>query len=347
MKRWAIFLAIRLTKLSVLSSIFFLSISCVDKIVEPNEFDSNFKGYISCSMDNVVIRPDYSVWNINLELKGDRLVINPVAVRNNKFQHAVAYEVMEGLNLLAQQNGNVWYWGQWNLGSCRYAGSTDPFLLTKLANIQSMILKTNEAYFLVRDGNVWKVKLEYCKVQSFQNAVQLKELKNIVKITSALALDSSGKVYPINDTESDYGGFIPGLEDVVDVETSFHRSYIVKRDGSVWGWGRNWYLDFGSNDPTYIQQTPSQISGLSEIVKVSSNYACNLALKKDGTVWFWGYIGRDQNNNPIYSYPQKIEGLGNVVLMKAGATCLFMKSDGSVWYCGQLEKKLVSVIFPE
>lgn len=336
-----------LIKVSLISiCIFLLTTSCVDS-VEPNESNTDFKGYISCSMDNVVIRPDYSVWSINLKSEGDKLVVNPVAVRSNKFQRAVAYEVMEGLNLLAQQNGNVWYWGQWLPSSCSYAGSVDPILLTKLADIQSMILRTNEAYFLVADGNVWKVKIESCKAQSFQNVKQLTELKNIIKITNALALDSYGKVYPINETESDYGGYIPGLNDVVDIETSFHRSYVVKRDGTVWGWGSILYLDFGSNDPNYIQQTPFQISGLSEIVKVSSNYACNLALKKDGTVWYWGYDGRDLNNKPIYSPPNKIDGLEKVVLMKAGATCLFMKSDGSVWYCGQLEKKLVSIIFPE
>lgn len=347
MLKRAIFPAKDLIKVSLISiCISLLTTSCVDS-VEPTAFDCDFKGYISCSMDNVVIRPDYSVWSINLKSEGDKLVVNPVAVRNNKFQRAVAYEVMEGMNLLAQQNGNVWYWGQWLPSSCSYTGSVDPILLTKLVDIQSMILKTNEAYLLDKDGNVWKIKLEICKAQSFQKAEQLKALRNIVKITNALALDLSGKVYPINETESDYGGYLPGLNDVVDIETSFHRSYIVKRDGSVWGWGRNWYLDLGSDDPNYIQQKPSKINGLSDVIKVSSNYACNLALKKDGTVWYWGYAGRDQNNKPIYSPPNKIDGLENVVLMKAGATCLFMKSDGSVCYCGQLEKKLVSVVFPE
>lgn len=347
MKRRAIFLAIRLTKLSVLSIIFLLSNSCDDKIVEPYAFDSNFKGYLSCSMGNAVIRPDYSVWNISLELEGSKLVINPVAVRNKKFQYASAYEMLEGINLLAQKDGNVWYWGHWLPSSCSYTGSTDPILLTKLANIQSVILKTNEAYFLVRDGNVWKVKFEHCKTQTFTTPEQITELRNIVKITSTLALDSTGNVYPINETESDYGGYITGLNDVVDVETSFHSSYIVKRDGSVWGWGRNWYLDLGSNDPNFIQNTPTQIKGLSEIVKVSSSSARNLALKKDGTVWFWGYTGRDQNNEPIYSSPHKIDGLENILLLKACYVCLFIKNDESVWYYDPSEKKVGPIIFPE
>jgi len=297
-------------------------------------------------MDNVVIRPDYSVWSINLELEGDKLVVNPVAVRNNKFQRAVAYEVMEGLNLLAQQNGNVWYWGQWFLSSCFNTGSETPSLITKLENVRSEVIGASAAYFLVSDGTVWKVNIESCNPQTYQTPQKKEELKNIVKITNALALDSSGKVYPINETESDYGGYIPGLNDVADVETSLHRSYVVKRDGSVCGWGRNWYLDLGSNDPNYIQQTPFLINGLSDVIKVSSNSACNLALKKDGTVWYWGYSGRDQNNKPIYSSPHKIDGLENVVLMKAGTVCLFMKSDGSVWYYNPSEKKLGPIIFP-
>ena len=347
MKRRAFFLAIRLTKLSVLSIISFLSISCVDKIVEPNEFDADFKGYISCSIGNAVIRSDYSVWNINLELKGDRLVINPVAIRNQKFQYASAYEMLEGINLLAQKDGNVWYCGHWLLSSCTYNGSTDPILLTKLANIQSVILKTNEVYFLVRDGNVWKVKFEHCKAQTFKTPEQITELRNIVKISSALALDAHGKVFPISDVPPSEGGFQAGLVNVVDIETSLYRSYIVKRDGSVWGWGRNWFLDLGSNDRNFIQTAPIQITGLSEIVKVSSNSARNLALKKDGTVWFWGYTGRDQNNEPIYSSPHKIDGLENILLMKAGYVCLFIKNDESVWYYDPSEKKVGPIIFPE
>lgn len=346
MLKRAKFPAIGLIKISLISiCIFLVTTSCVDS-VEPNEFNTDFKGYITCSMGNAVVRPDYSVWNINLELEGNKLVINPVAVRNKNFQHASAYEMLEGINLLAQKDGNVWYWGHWLPSSCTYTGSTDPILLTKLANIQSMILKTDEVYFLVRDGNVWKVKFEQCKTQTFKTPAQITELRNIVKITSTLALDSSGNVFPINETESDYGGYIPGMNDVVDVETSLHRSYIVKRDGSVWGWGRNWYLDLGSNDPNFIQKATIQITGLSEIVKISSNNARNLALKKDGTVWFWGYTGKDQNNEPIYSSPHEIDGLENVVLLKAGTVCLFMKSDGSVWYYDPSVKKLGPIIFP-
>lgn len=322
-----------------------LNLSC-EEIIDPYEIESEFKGSISTSIYNVIIRPDHSIWIIDHEYVNGKLIVNPFATRFNKFKRANIYEVKEGLNLLIAANGIIWYWGAWMLSSCAYYGSDAPIILTKLPGVISVLLEVNNIYFLTEKGNVYNVKLEYCKQPEFQIAQQIKELSGIKKITGTLALGKNGNVHPLNDTKIEAGGCITGLTDVADIESSMGKSYLLKKDGTVWGWGRNWNQDFGSANPEHVQLIPYQISGLTDIVSISSLSGYNLARKKDGTVWFWGYTGRDANDKQVYSSPAKIEGIENVSVMEAGFISFFIKNDGSVWYYEVLNKKLGKIIFP-
>jgi hypothetical protein len=83
------------------------------------------------------------------------------------------------------------------------------------------------------------------------------------------------------------------------------------------------------------------------VIEISANYDFNLALKNDRTAWFWGFKGEwDDSHTPIgINSPEKIENLENVVLIDADHPCHFVKTDGSVWYYWQSEKKLGQVIF--
>lgn len=76
--------------------------------------------------------------------------------------------------------------------------------------------------------------------------------------------------------------------------------HALKNDGTVWGWGD---ADFGvvgngSNScyATSPQLLPTQVktisgSYLTNVIDIASGYSDCLALKSDGTVWFWGNFG--------------------------------------------------------
>src|SRR5262245_23822800 len=74
-------------------------------------------------------------------------------------------------------------------------------------------------------------------------------------------------------------------------------SYLVKNDGTVWVWGDyNGGERAGTPDAEKenTHTKPAPLSGLSDIVAVSAGSGHSTALKRDGTVWTWGYNGEGQ-----------------------------------------------------
>lgn len=125
----------------------------------------------------------------------------------------------------------------------------------------------------------------------------------------------------------------------INVTADSSRSYAVKSDGTVWGWG------IGLNDkgemvgyPSFTK-SPVKIPYLNQVTKVVgglNNF--QLALRSDGTVWSWGYNHEGQlgdGTNIYKSTPVPVYGLHNVISISAGSHhSLALKSDGTVWAWG-------------
>lgn len=84
--------------------------------------------------------------------------------------------------------------------------------------------------------------------------------------------------------------------DIIDVSGSYStggiydRGIYVKKDGSLWGWGRNDYGQLGNGT---ISEIPSITTGnavkiMDDVRKVSVNWAYTLIVKEDGSIWGWG-----------------------------------------------------------
>jgi len=110
-------------------------------------------------------------------------------------------------------------------------------------------------------------------------------------------------------------------------------SMALKTDGTLWIWGQNGFRIFG--DPAVpsgtIRRTPGQVPGLTDVIAVSPYGSHCLALKRDGTVWFWGQL-----SGSIYSVgqPTQVSGLSGVVAIADGDGYLAIKQDGTVWSWG-------------
>jgi alpha-tubulin suppressor-like RCC1 family protein len=108
---------------------------------------------------------------------------------------------------------------------------------------------------------------------------------------------------------------------------------------------------------------PRQVAGLNNVVAVSAGRRLSVALRSDGTVWWWGNltshdmrsatwqaprcwsIGKDPSfrpRPPAQPVPQRVAGLDGVTAIATGHMHhLALKRDGSVWAwgsndCGQL-----------
>jgi alpha-tubulin suppressor-like RCC1 family protein len=130
-------------------------------------------------------------------------------------------------------------------------------------------------------------------------------------------------------------------------------SFAVKSDGSLWGWGFNYYGNLGNNT-TSDQNSPIQVVGpggsgyLTNAKSVSTSSVHTLALKTDGTVWAFGSdtvgtLGDNRNVSTGSATPVQVLGSGgtgnltNVVAVATGDNgydSYALKSDGTVWAWG-------------
>lgn len=133
-------------------------------------------------------------------------------------------------------------------------------------------------------------------------------------------------------------------------------SFFLKNDGSLWGMGDDTYgqLGDGTNgifgDTFVATNRPEQIV-TSNVMAITAGYQHNLFLKKDGSLWAFGFDQVGQLGDAVVytnisiqhgtNKPEQIVA-SNVVAIAAGQFhSLFLKQDGSLWamganYYGQL-----------
>jgi len=99
------------------------------------------------------------------------------------------------------------------------------------------------------------------------------------------------------------------LTNVVQIATGGADDLALKSDGSIVGWGGNFY---GEDNPP---------AGLSNFVAIAGGYTHSVALKADGTVTAWGYNYYGETNVP--------SGLQNVLAIYAeGFSSLALLGNG-------------------
>lgn len=130
---------------------------------------------------------------------------------------------------------------------------------------------------------------------------------------------------------------VKDLTDVVDITAGTSRSFALKSDGTVWGWGYSAAGQLGDGTTT-TRLLPVKLPNLTEIIKIAGGSGHALALKSDGTVWAWGtnssgQVGDGTNSNR--STAVQVQRLTDVVDIAGGSHhSLALKSDGTVWAWG-------------
>jgi alpha-tubulin suppressor-like RCC1 family protein len=138
---------------------------------------------------------------------------------------------------------------------------------------------------------------------------------------------------------------VVGLDSVAAVQSGWSFSLALKRDGTVWAWGANGYGQLGLGVTGGLWPRPTQIPGLTDVVKISTDDMHSLALKRDGTVWAWGgwnrhgELGNGTTSPPQatvgFPNPTQVVGLTGVVDISAGQEhSVAVKADGSIWSWG-------------
>lgn len=119
----------------------------------------------------------------------------------------------------------------------------------------------------------------------------------------------------------------------------------VKDDGTLWTWGTDGLL---RETKTGQDPTPRQVAGVNDAVAVSGA-GHMLLLRKDGTVWGWGYNNHgeiDPNDDDTFIEElRQIQGIENVVDIAAGEMdSIFLTDNGEVYVLGSNEGGWVNEI---
>jgi len=133
----------------------------------------------------------------------------------------------------------------------------------------------------------------------------------------------------------------------------------IKSDGTLWSWGENIYGQFGvgtAGRQNSWANTPVHAAPGNDWKQAVAGGIHTVALKKDGTLWAWGYnwagsLGTGSTNGS--AVPVQVGSATNWVRVWAGTLeTVALQSDGSLWYWGgnpdpAVDVKLDQILVPK
>jgi alpha-tubulin suppressor-like RCC1 family protein len=130
---------------------------------------------------------------------------------------------------------------------------------------------------------------------------------------------------------------IATLTGVSAISAGDTQSLALMSDGTMKGWGQNFFGEVGSGD-NVVHYTPVNVLGLTGVSAISAGGFFSIALKNDGSVWAWGRndVGQLGNGTTINrDTPVQVSGLTGMSAISAGQYhTLALKTDGTVWSWG-------------
>ncbi|REG34621.1 alpha-tubulin suppressor-like RCC1 family protein [Archangium gephyra] len=230
-------------------------------------------------------------------------------------------------SLALRADGTVWGLGRNSSGQLGFPGDFDihttPRQVPELTGVVALSAGNAHVLALREDGTVWtwganlsgQLGVEL-SVRSRHTPAPVPGLTDVVAISSgrefSLALRSDGTVWAwgYNKTGELGDGTltsrytpapVPGLTDVVGLMgTSYGTALVLRRDGSIWGFGLN-TLGMLANTAQLFYSTPVQLPAIAGVKALSAGEQTGFALLEDGTVRAWGSNRYDQIGDGVSS----------------------------------------------
>lgn len=234
----------------------------------------------------------------------------PAPVRG--LSHIVQVSAGDWHALALDADGNVWGWGgneRGQVGDGTTVERDAPVRLPGLSRIAQVSAGARFSLAARADGTVWSWGAG-----------------------DSGALGTGG----LDDVASP--GQVPGLTGVTQVAGAFggQHSLALRRDGTVWGWGGNYFGQLGIGTVTDAELRPVQALELSGVTRIVAGEGHSMAVS-GGRVWTWGgnYFGQLGNGGTTgRSVPAPLALTGVTQAASGYSQSAVLRTDGSMWTWG-------------
>ena len=142
------------------------------------------------------------------------------------------------------------------------------------------------------------------------------------------------------------------MDGVIDLEVGNANLYVLKKDGSLWGWGDNMYGQLGKGYASDYNEPNDKIGYriMDNVASIETGVGGTSvsAIKKDGSLWAWGngtngVLGVGTKGSIKYyentaKYTGKVAAptkvMDDVAAVSSDLHTMILKKDGSLWACG-------------
>jgi alpha-tubulin suppressor-like RCC1 family protein len=253
-------------------------------------------------------------------------------VNSNKWVQVVAGSTH---NLGIKADGTVWAWGSNSSGQLGIGTSGKglkemlPVQVSGLTDVVSIGAGVSYSLAIKKDGTVWAWG-DNTYAQLGDGSITFVDDK-----TYEIKQDAN-KSLPVQ---------VKDITDAVSIYSSFSKSYIVKKDGTVWTVGGKSTYQKTPENFDYSTIAPKQDVRFDHISQIMMGWTIDLAIKQDGSLLIWGNNGNgekgdgtvDPDYTTNYFQPTTIKGFEHVISASGGSGYnLAVKEDGTVWAWGNL-----------
>lgn len=272
-------------------------------------------------------------------------------------------DISSGFNhsLALRRDGTLWAWGENSFG--QVGDSTNihrkiPKQIYGMTNVIAISAGFTHSLALKADGTVWAWGGNIAG-QLGDNSTESKNypvmILSDVKYISAgsihsLVIKTDGTVWGWGyNNEGNLGATaatsqkkpirVEGLYNIVAICGGDNYTVALKNDSTLWAMGINDKGQLGIGSTSANITTPSQITGISKIIAISTGRNYSLAIQKDSTVWGWGNnsSGNIGDGTTIQrNVPVMVQHIKNIKSISSswGGHSAAIEDDGIVWTWG-------------
>ena len=237
-------------------------------------------------------------------------------------------------NLALKNDGTLWAWGnndRGQLGDISYRDRNIPVKVSEVKNFIDIIkIAADDGYSgaITKNGDVWAWgrQNEFISSSIIHPAyfIDISKVQDISCGKShMLAIKEDNSVWAWGG--NNYGQLgdnaiydqtttpvsVEGLSNIQMIATGNQYSMALKDNSSVWVWGANFYGKLGvAYDilKPYVEK-PVMLNSIWDVKFIDCGYHHSVALKKDGSVWSWGYNRYGQLGTGDTWQPRQVKDL--------------------------------------